>query len=62
MTDNDLITLPEAAELLRTSEATLRFWRYEGTGPRSAKLGRRVVYRRSEILQWIESQFEKETA
>ncbi|MEE6288633.1 helix-turn-helix domain-containing protein [Georgenia sp. MJ173] len=53
----DLMTTPEVAEMLRTAEATLRFWRYEGTGPRSAKLGRRVVYRRSDVEQWLEEQF-----
>ena len=54
----DLLTLTEAAELLRTAPETLRYWRHIGTGPASAKLGRRVVYRRADVEAWIEQQFE----
>lgn len=53
----DLMTTAEAAELLRTSPETLRYWRYVDMGPRSAKLGRRVMYRRADVEQWIEAQF-----
>lgn len=56
----DLMTTSEVAEMLRTAEATLRFWRYEGTGPRSARLGRRVVYRRADVEQWLNERFEAE--
>ena len=35
----ELLTLPEAAELLRAPVATLRYWRHLGTGPRSFRLG-----------------------
>lgn len=46
-----------AAVLLGLPEATLRFWRYQGTGPKSFKLGpRRVVYRREHLLTWIADQ------
>jgi len=54
---NDLMTTNEVAERLRASEATVRYWRHEGTGPRSAKIGRRVVYRRADVEQWLEDQF-----
>ena len=54
----DLLTLTEAAELLRIAPETLRYWRHVGTGPASAKLGRRVVYRRADVEAWIEQQFE----
>lgn len=52
-----LLTLPQTAELLRTPEATLRFWRVRSTGPRSAKIGRRVMYREADVLAWIDAQF-----
>ena len=52
----DLLTITEAAELLRAPVATLRYWRHLGTGPRSFRLGRRVVYRRDDVLAWIDSQ------
>ena len=31
----ELLTITEAAELLRAPVATLRYWRHLGTGPRS---------------------------
>jgi DNA-binding transcriptional MerR regulator len=51
----ELLTLAEAAELLRAPVATLRYWRHLGTGPRSFRLGRRVVYRRDDLHAWIDA-------
>ncbi len=58
MSDNqrDLLTITEAAELLRAPVATLRYWRHLGTGPRSFRLGRRVVYRRDDLQAWVDAQ------
>lgn len=53
-----LLRLPDVSELTGIPEATLRFWRHAGTGPRSAKFGRRVVYREADVLAWIDAQFE----
>ncbi len=52
-----LLTLNETAELTRLPVATLRYFRHCGTGPRSAKLGRRVVYREEDVTAWIDAQF-----
>ncbi len=52
----ELLTITEAAELLRAPVATLRYWRHHNTGPRSFRLGRRVLYRREEVHAWIEAQ------
>ena len=41
--------------------ATLRYWRHAGTGPPSVRLGRRVVYRESDVARWIEAQFEAQS-
>ena len=51
----ELLTITEAAELLRTPVATLRFWRHRNTGPRSFRLGRRVLYRRDDLHAWIDA-------
>lgn len=59
---HELLTIDEAATLLRTPVATLRYWRYLGTGPRSFRLGRRVVYRRTEVLDWIDAQADSRSA
>jgi excisionase family DNA binding protein len=52
----DLLTIAEAAELLRAPVATLRYWRHLGTGPTSFRLGRRVLYRREDLHAWITSE------
>lgn len=46
-TQPELLTLTEAAALLRAPAATLRYWRHLGTGPRSFRAGRHVLYRRA---------------
>ena len=45
----ELLTITEAADLLRAPVATLRYWRHLGTGPRSFRLGRRVLYRTDDL-------------
>jgi excisionase family DNA binding protein len=52
----ELLTIAEAAELLRAPVATLRYWRHLGTGPRSFRLGRRVLYRHEDLRAWIADQ------
>jgi excisionase family DNA binding protein len=51
----DLLTITEAADLLRAPVATLRYWRHLGTGPASFRLGRRVLYRRDDLNAWIDA-------
>jgi len=58
----DLMTTTEVAEYLRTSPETIRYWRHIGSGPKSAKVGRRVVYRRADVEQWLNEQFAKTEA
>jgi len=38
-----LLTFDEVAELIRVPAATLRYWRHQGTGPKSFKMGPRRV-------------------
>lgn len=52
----DLLTIEEAAEYLRTPVPTLRYWRHRGEGPASFRMGRRVMYRRSDVEAWVEEQ------
>lgn len=54
--DDDLLSLDEAAALLRTPVATLRYWRHLGTGPRSFRIGRAVRYWRHDIVDWLQEQ------
>lgn len=52
------LTTNELAELVRTPVETVRFWRHVGKGPRSFKIGRRVLYDQADVFAWIESQRE----
>jgi excisionase family DNA binding protein len=56
--DNDLLTIAEAAELVRAPVATLRYWRYLGTGPRSFRIGRHVRFIREDVDDWLREQRE----
>lgn len=60
MTPTRLLTKAEVSDMTRTPVATLSYWRHMGTGPKSAKLGGRVVYREADVLAWIDAQFEAE--
>lgn len=52
--DDEILTTQEAAELLRLTPSALAQFRYRGGGPRYSKLGRRVVYRKSECISWLD--------
>ncbi|MCM2256577.1 MAG: helix-turn-helix domain-containing protein [Vicinamibacteria bacterium] len=44
------------------SPKTLERWRVEGSGPRFVKLGRRVGYRRQDLLDWAASRTRRSTS
>lgn len=48
-----LMTTAEAAAYLRKPEGTLRYWRAIGYGPAYSKMGRGVLYQRSEIESFV---------
>jgi excisionase family DNA binding protein len=48
-----LLTVNEAAGLLRCSPHTLNKWRITGNGPRFVRVGSRVRYRRSDLAAFI---------
>jgi hypothetical protein len=55
---SDLLTLKQFAELVNTPINTVRYWRQNAYGPKSARIGRRVMVRRSEAEAWLETQFD----
>lgn len=57
-----LLTLIECADLLRKTEAQLRWMIYQGTAPKSAKIGGRRMFRRSDVEAWIDAQFDDDVA
>ena len=58
-TEHELLTITEAADLLRVPVATLRWWRHKGIGPRSLKNGRHVLYRYSDLVTFIEERLQQ---
>lgn len=55
---SEILLMEEVSELTRLPMATLRFYRHKGDkGPKSFLLGNRVVYRRSDVMEWIQSRY-----
>jgi predicted DNA-binding transcriptional regulator AlpA len=52
----DDLLLPEVAEITRRSVDTLRWLRHRGEGPPGFRMGRRVVFRRGAVMEWIADQ------
>lgn len=49
----------EVADLLKVKRQTLSAWRHYGKGPRSVKLGGRVVYLQTDLEGYFEEQRRK---
>jgi excisionase family DNA binding protein len=52
--DDEFLTTPETSEMLRTPVGTLYRWRQAGTGPPVYKVGKRTLYKRSDLERWLE--------
>ena len=50
----DTATPAQVAPVLNTSEPGLAQMRYRGTGPKFCKVGRKVVYRWSDVKAYLE--------
>jgi len=54
----ELITTDELSAMLHTPYKKLEFWRSHGKGPRYARIGKRVLYRKSDVEAWLTDAFE----
>lgn len=54
--DDDLLTLDDVAEILRTSVNTVRWWRQEGTRPEFFKIGRQLYTTVGDLRTFIRTQ------
>ncbi|QZY52711.1 helix-turn-helix transcriptional regulator [Leucobacter tenebrionis] len=52
-----LLTVKETAEMLRKSEAQMRWMIHTGTAPKSALIGGRRMFRLSDVEAYIEEAF-----
>lgn len=53
----DLMNTQETADFLRVPIATLRHWIGQGTAPASCKIGRRRMFLRSDIEDFVRAKF-----
>ena len=52
----DYLTIDETSALTRTPVATLYQWRLKQYGPPARKCGRKLLYKRSEVIAWLDGQ------
>lgn len=57
---SDFLGIEEMVRDYPWPAGTLYAWRHRGIGPPSVRIGRRVLYRRSQVNQWIRDQAEAE--
>ena len=58
MTSTDeqtFLTIDEVAAFIRTTKPTLYDWSYNHEGPPVYKIGRKLLYKRDEVMAWVES-------
>lgn len=56
-----MLSTAEAAEYLGVREGTLRFWRHaaDGTGPKSFRVGKKLVYYwQDDLDEWLHAQYD----
>ena len=53
----ELMSLTELCDELGISEATAYYWRQIGKGPKGARIGKNLRYRRADVRQWVDDQF-----
>ena len=51
---NTIMTTEEVAAYLNVPVATLYQWRVTGAGPRAARVGRHLRFRRVDVDAWLE--------
>jgi predicted DNA-binding transcriptional regulator AlpA len=62
MSAHEFLDVDQAAEYLKVSASNLNKRRVAGTGPRYSKLGRRVIYRRTDLDAWISANMRGSTS
>jgi len=58
----NLLNQRATAAYLSISERTLERWRVTGTGPAFCKLNRRVMYRETDLIEWINGRVRHSTS
>lgn len=54
-----LLTTDELADYLRVPISTIYAWNHRGSGPKRMRVGKRVLYRLSDVEAWLVEQEEE---
>lgn len=54
---DELWPIAETSTRTKIPVATLRDWRARGRGPRSFRLGGKIMYKASDVMRWIDEQY-----
>lgn len=49
----DFVTEPELAKALQITRRTLIRWYQERSGPPRTRVGKRILYRRAAVIEWL---------
>lgn len=58
----EFLTTDEFAQIVRNTPEGVRYWRHIGKGPKSFRVGRRVLYAREAVEQWLQEQMQEDHA
>ncbi len=57
--DREYLTVPEFASEVRASVQTVYSWRHRGRGPKAYRVGRRLLFRRADVQEWLAQQADR---
>jgi len=53
-----LLTIEDVADWIRTTPAAIHTQRYRGAGPRGVRVGKRILFRRADVEDWLDARAE----
>lgn len=52
----DLLLIEDVSVITRRSVGTLRWLRHQGQGPKAYRSGRRIYFKRGDVMSWLAEQ------
>jgi predicted DNA-binding transcriptional regulator AlpA len=49
------MTIAELAEYFDLTPAAIYRWNHNGSGPKRIQIGKKIFYRRADVIEWIDS-------
>lgn len=57
----DLVDVDDVGVMIGRTPASVRWMKHSGQLPRGAKIGGRLVWKRQQIIDWVDAQFDEPT-